>query len=232
MKTPEFALGRQLNVEFYHCSAQILADCGRLRNIFVASAQKAGATVLEAYFHSFEPQGSSGVVIIAESHFAVHAWPEYGYAAVDIFTCSDRVDFDVAILELQQGMKSGAAVVSRAFSRGLVNSQEVETASAQEFRSRLAETTPNWRTRYEESNAVAMSVQIDLHDCCRLEALGDWLAAVNLPQESVTIRRSPAGRTVYLDVFGYAFFEPRPLAEAALAHFGGGHYKMQVNLRY
>ena len=50
------------------------------------AAQKSGATIINSSFHTFEPQGVSGVVIIAESHFTIHAWPEHDYAAVDIFT--------------------------------------------------------------------------------------------------------------------------------------------------
>jgi S-adenosylmethionine decarboxylase proenzyme len=42
-------------------------------------------------FHQFSPQGVSGVVVIAESHICIHTWPEYGYAAADIFTCGDSV---------------------------------------------------------------------------------------------------------------------------------------------
>ncbi|EAX48733.1 S-adenosylmethionine decarboxylase related, partial [Thermosinus carboxydivorans Nor1] len=42
--------------------------------------------------HKFSPQGVSGVVVISESHLAIHTWPELGYAAVDVFTCGDRVN--------------------------------------------------------------------------------------------------------------------------------------------
>ena len=54
-----------------------------------AAATEAGATVVEKAFHQFNPHGVSGVVIVAESHLFIHTWPEYGYAAVDIFTCGD-----------------------------------------------------------------------------------------------------------------------------------------------
>lgn len=52
----------------------------------------AGATIVDERFHSFEPHGVSGVVVIAESHLTIHTWPEYGYAAVDVFTCGDQID--------------------------------------------------------------------------------------------------------------------------------------------
>jgi spermidine synthase len=52
----------------------------------------AGATIVQSVFHLFNPHGVSGVVVIAESHLAIHTWPEYGYAAIDLFTCGEVVD--------------------------------------------------------------------------------------------------------------------------------------------
>ncbi len=58
----------------------------------VESAQNAGATVINSTFHHFSPFGVSGVVVIQESHLAIHTWPEFQYAAVDLFTCGESVD--------------------------------------------------------------------------------------------------------------------------------------------
>ncbi|HHY11868.1 MAG TPA: adenosylmethionine decarboxylase, partial [Firmicutes bacterium] len=72
-------------------------DLERIREILVSAALSAGAEVLETTFHRFSPQGISGVVVISESHLAIHTWPELGYAAVDVFTCGDHVDPWVAM---------------------------------------------------------------------------------------------------------------------------------------
>ena len=66
----------------------LLDDLDKLRSRLIAAAKAGGATVVEDRFHRFAPQGISGVVILAESHVAVHTWPERDFAAVDIFTCS------------------------------------------------------------------------------------------------------------------------------------------------
>ena len=58
----------------------------------VNAALEAGAEVRELVFHKFSPQGVSGVVVISESHLAIHTWPELGYAAVDVFTCGEKVN--------------------------------------------------------------------------------------------------------------------------------------------
>ncbi len=62
----------------------------------VSAARDAKATVIDVSFHEFNPFGISGVVVIAESHLTIHTWPEYNYAAVDIFTCGDIIKPEVA----------------------------------------------------------------------------------------------------------------------------------------
>lgn len=86
------ALGRHVLAELFHCDTEILNDAERVEQIMVEAALKAGAEVREVAVHQFSPQGVSGVVVISESHIAIHTWPELGYAAVDVFTCGTSVD--------------------------------------------------------------------------------------------------------------------------------------------
>ncbi len=91
------ALGNHILVEFMNCDPHIMNDVAAIERDMVAAAQKAGATVINSTFHHFSPWGVSGVVVIQESHLAIHTWPEYGYAAVDLFTCGDMdawISFD------------------------------------------------------------------------------------------------------------------------------------------
>jgi len=85
------ALGKHLLLELKGCDKEVLNDVGFLRQALLAAAGEAGATILGESFHQFSPQGVSGAVIIAESHLCIHTWPEYGYAAADIFTCGNSV---------------------------------------------------------------------------------------------------------------------------------------------
>jgi S-adenosylmethionine decarboxylase len=85
-------LGTHIIVELSECNARILGDVDHVTNILVSAAKEANAEVLQTAFHRFMPQGVSGVVVIAESHLSIHTWPEYGYAAMDIYTCGDRTD--------------------------------------------------------------------------------------------------------------------------------------------
>lgn len=85
-------LGRHILAEIYGCNSEILNNKEFIEKIMVDSALKAGAEVREVVFHKFSPQGVSGVVIISESHLTIHTWPELGYAAVDVFTCGDKIN--------------------------------------------------------------------------------------------------------------------------------------------
>lgn len=112
-------LGRQLTIDYYDCRREALSNCAALEEAFVSAARVSGATVISASFHAFEPQGISGVVIIAESHFTVHAWPEHDYAAVDIFSCGEHIDFKKAMDVLAVFLGSGHVVVSSDINRGI-----------------------------------------------------------------------------------------------------------------
>lgn len=86
------ALGRHILSEFYDCDKKVLDNHELIKDAMVSAAKAAKATVVEVAFHKFNPYGVSGMVVIAESHLAIHTWPEYGYAAVDVFTCGDEMD--------------------------------------------------------------------------------------------------------------------------------------------
>lgn len=86
------ALGRQILVEFYDCNRKVLDNEDLIREILLEGVRQSGATIISDTFHRFSPHGVSGVVVIAESHVAIHTWPEHGYAAVDVFTCGETID--------------------------------------------------------------------------------------------------------------------------------------------
>ncbi len=112
------ALGRQILVEFYDCDQDVLNDAGLIRDIMIEGTRRSGATIVTDAFHTFSPHGVSGVIVIAESHVTIHTWPEYGYAAVDIFTCGETIDPWVIQNYLENGFGS-QKVSSMELKRGL-----------------------------------------------------------------------------------------------------------------
>ena len=115
-------LGNTLLAELIRCRNSILNEADVIEEIGRESARLAGATVLKSEKHQFTPQGVSVVVFIAESHIAIHTWPEYDYAAVDIFTCGEKVNPRLALDYIVQ--KLGAEVSrSLEIKRGLPDSE-------------------------------------------------------------------------------------------------------------
>lgn len=100
------ALGHQIIAEFYGCDADLLANVDYVTDVMLEAASRAKATIVTHTFHHFSPLGVSGAVIIAESHLAIHTWPEYGYAAVDLFTCGDSLHTEEAFHYLREALAS------------------------------------------------------------------------------------------------------------------------------
>lgn len=100
------ALGRHLLVELYQCDQAMLNDVAAIEQAMEQAATLAGATIINTTFHYFSPWGVSGVVVIQESHLSIHTWPEYGYAAVDVFTCGGSVDPHMAAQLLSETLQA------------------------------------------------------------------------------------------------------------------------------
>ncbi|WP_413379160.1 adenosylmethionine decarboxylase [Alkalihalobacillus sp. 1P02AB] len=89
-------MGRHVIAELWGCNVEKLNNMNYIEQVFVDAALKAGAEVREVAFHKFAPHGVSGVVIISESHLTIHSFPEHGYASIDVYTCGDIIDPNVA----------------------------------------------------------------------------------------------------------------------------------------
>ena len=110
-------LARHLLLELHDCDEQIINDADLLQQIMVQAAARLRATILDVFCHRFQPQGVTVAVIITESHLTVHTWPEYKYAAVDVFTCGDTSGFEEVSEFLSSQMRAGR-VSEYDFARG------------------------------------------------------------------------------------------------------------------
>ncbi len=111
-------LGTHLLIELGGVDPALLDDPAWIRDTMTVAARKGRATVLNTSFHTFSPQGVSGVIVLAESHISVHTWPEEGYAAVDVFTCGNRAMPHLAAAHLVQAF-SPASYKIREIPRGV-----------------------------------------------------------------------------------------------------------------
>jgi len=104
------ALGRHMLLELFDCDPDAINSLDIVKTSMVEAAKRAQATIVDVIFHEFNPFGISGVVVIAESHLAIHTWPEYRYAAVDVFSCGETLQPQVAVEHLVEQL--GAARTS------------------------------------------------------------------------------------------------------------------------
>jgi S-adenosylmethionine decarboxylase len=121
------ALGRHLLLELFDCDADAISSLEIVKTSMVEAARRVQATIVDVVFHEFNPFGISGVVVIAESHLAIHTWPEHRYAAVDVFSCGRVLQPEVAadylverfgaarasVVELQRGILMDASLAAR-----------------------------------------------------------------------------------------------------------------------
>ncbi|MBW2141916.1 MAG: adenosylmethionine decarboxylase [Deltaproteobacteria bacterium] len=100
-------LGKHLIVELYGCDRTVISDIQAMERHLLEAVRLSGATIIQPFFHHFPPDGVSGIVVVAESHFSIHTWPELGYAALDIFTCGDLIKGYDAVDYLKKHLKAG-----------------------------------------------------------------------------------------------------------------------------
>lgn len=134
------ALGTHIVCELSGCDAAALSDVDAVREMMIGAAKASRATIMEVAFHRFEPQGVSGVVILAESHISIHTWPEAGYAAMDFYTCGDHTDpslacehaakvLDAKVMQTTE-VKRGIAQPSGTYTHAVTRDHETVALSA------------------------------------------------------------------------------------------------------
>ncbi|MBS6395574.1 MAG: adenosylmethionine decarboxylase [Clostridiales bacterium] len=86
----------QLFVDLYGCDREVIDDLEKIRQIAHHAIRQIHADIVEECSHRFTPVGITYIAVITTSHFSIHTWPEYGYAAVDIFSCDESVPDEIA----------------------------------------------------------------------------------------------------------------------------------------
>ncbi len=155
------ALGIHLLAEYTHCDPSLINDVSYIEKIMLEGASASGATIISSSFHHFSPYGISGVVVIQESHLAIHTWPEYRYASVDIFTCGETVDPWKAFDYIKKSLKAENGTALK-MSRGtnmeasLINGSAGSTQLASHFQVRDKPVKKeSWITLRDEETAVS-----------------------------------------------------------------------------
>lgn len=111
----------QLLVDLYGCDSGIIDNPTSIRQIAHRMIQEIHSEIVEECFHKFEPIGVTYIAVITTSHFSVHTWPEYQYAAVDVFSCDEKLP-EIVVEKLKDAFKAERVVahrIERNIKRGL-----------------------------------------------------------------------------------------------------------------
>lgn len=95
-------LGHQTTVDFYGCHEERINSSSYIKQVLLHAAKMMNLSVVNTTIHEFSPIGVSGVIVIEESHIAIHTWPEHNYVAIDFFTCGKSYDLTEGIMWLEK----------------------------------------------------------------------------------------------------------------------------------
>lgn len=114
--------GIHLIAEFWY--GKIVEDLKEIKKILIKAAKKAKNIPLKVIIHKFSPQGMTGVVLLAESHIALHSWPEINYLAIDIFTCGEKAMPEKALQYLKKEFQPKKVKIKK-IKRGFIDEKEI-----------------------------------------------------------------------------------------------------------
>ena len=95
-------LGEHFIFDLSDCNREILMDSELSYSLFAQAIRESGLTVVDEGFYKFSPHGFTCFLLLAESHASLHAWPEYGYCAIDLFTCAIGTDMMPLLMRIKQ----------------------------------------------------------------------------------------------------------------------------------
>jgi S-adenosylmethionine decarboxylase len=95
-------LGEHYICDLSNCNRDILFDSEQAYKLFSRAVRGSGLTVVDEGFYKFSPHGFTCFLLLSESHASLHAWPEYGYCAIDLFTCAIGKDLIPLIQQIKE----------------------------------------------------------------------------------------------------------------------------------
>lgn len=120
--------GIHLFGEWYGCpQSPPMQVADALRTLCLDATRRAGLHAVGDTFHQFDPQGVTGVVLLAESHLAIHTWPETGFVSIDVYVCNLSADNSARAQALYDAVKRAIAPADahdQVLSRGRESSRD------------------------------------------------------------------------------------------------------------
>ncbi len=117
LRTQHVTVGQHLILDAWRVPAELLDDPAHVGQALRDAVEACGATLINLCVHRFSPYGVTATATLAESHMAVHTWPEHGYVGADLFFCGPR-DARPAMDSLVRSFRPAEARV-RELARGI-----------------------------------------------------------------------------------------------------------------
>lgn len=92
-------------IEFFGCGAQQLDDIAFWKGILTKAIEESDVSILNEHFYKFTPHGITGYLLLSASHVSIHTWPEYGYAACDVFSCGGEDETTKIVQHIKSGLR-------------------------------------------------------------------------------------------------------------------------------
>jgi len=112
-------LGKHWIIEVYDADPRVLDNRDTLEEMLCEVTRVYDVQILHSHFHNFQPQGITGIVMIAESHLTIHTWPEFGYAGLDFFTCGKKTDTEQLSEILKKFLRTQNVILWAEHERGV-----------------------------------------------------------------------------------------------------------------
>jgi S-adenosylmethionine decarboxylase proenzyme len=119
-------LGIHILAEMYQCNSPMLDDLGFVLGVFTEAVRMSGCNILNVYTRKFDPHGITINMTLGESHAALHTWPEYGYVAIDIFTCGAKTQPYIGIQFIKEKLECSKTLLKH-IDRGIPEFMEGTT---------------------------------------------------------------------------------------------------------
>ena len=98
-------VGTHVILDAWEAPANLLNDPAYIRQALQEAAQAGNTTLIDICVHHFSPNGVTATATLAESHIAIHTWPEFGYFAADLFFCGGGDPYQ-ALQSLQKAFQA------------------------------------------------------------------------------------------------------------------------------
>jgi S-adenosylmethionine decarboxylase len=118
-------LGEHYICDLSGCDRELLLDSERCYDLFAKAVRNSGLTILDEGFYKFSPHGFTCFLLLSESHASIHAWPEYGYCAIDLFTCNLTIDLIPLIEHLKIAFDAESYDLRQLDRSALVSADEI-----------------------------------------------------------------------------------------------------------